>query len=1106
EFRLNSTTAGDQQAPRLAALEGGFVAVWDSFGQDGDKDAIVARRFDSEGVSLGNETLINETTASWQVSPDVTGTPDGGYAVAWQSEGQDDSFAGVYARRFANDDAPVGGEFQLNVETDNYQSYPRIATLADGRLTAVWESEGQDGDGDGIFARIFSLDGTPEGIEFQVNEYFPSYQSRPDITMLTDGGFAVAWTSYGQDGDRNGVYTRAFNADGTPAGNETQVARNTRDNQEGASVAGLSDGTYLVGFTDAGSSFGLEHGYVARFNADGSAQGVPIITAGTLSTDAYWSGDVAATKGGSVLAAGNITSDGDNQIEVSALTVKLNSQLVVNDAEIASAESLLFFTEIASDTSNAAAVFENNNAHTLTTVSATESLNQSERRQKLSEFAKKQKESIGDGEGKISDAQAFVNIVNEAARLVVSQSNPANEMIQDLREVLVGKGNQFTSYFNRDPGQNTVSFGSTGFKDEFLKREDGTIDVGPQVAHAMGGLGLAYEYNGYLNQLLLFQETEQQDDKLFEAMFKLAKELNNKNYTELAKNIAETIGDNLIIPEKPEAAGETVNPPTDIEKKRADFEQLKELIRENTDIFETVSDELEITAAEFFKELARKTIDTVRDLISGSAEHARELFDGANRPIDPIVLDLDRDGIELINVAASNARFDMDADGFAERTGWVAPDDAFLIYDRNGDGVVNDISEFFGSSGIDGFAELEGFDTNRDGVIAPDEPIWEQLKLWRDLNGDGNTDLGELTTLDAAGINQISVRTTEVRYSVEGNLIPYITTFNDAEGEGLAGDVFFQVNQFDSAFSGSSTFAEDFTLDPEALLLPFLRGYGNVPDLYIEMSINPALKDLVAEFTQLVPEDHGRVRDLAEQIVYRWARVEAVAADSRGEFFDGQKLAVLEKIFGEPFDVSTRSGKFISNDPTTALMGQRLTQSWDTLFEGILNNLMVQIDFGGAFDNVVYDIATDAPLLLGSLDDVITAVAIGAPIEPIEAIGYWRLMSPILDQLKSDSNINDVVFKQILNDILAAQGITFTYDQLSNAVISEGLDDRELTGTELEELFVGSGANEDFSGGQGGDVYLLNAINWGQDRVVEVTARTDESEDDVIVLPEGVTL
>jgi hypothetical protein len=42
-------------------------------------------------------------------------------------------------------------------------------------------------------------------------------------------------------------------------------------------------------------------------------------------------------------------------------------------------------------------------------------------------------------------------------------------------------------------------------------------------------------------------------------------------------------------------------------------------------------------------------------------------------PVDPLVLDLDGDGIELTSVQQSQVYFDFDGNSFAERTGWVAP-------------------------------------------------------------------------------------------------------------------------------------------------------------------------------------------------------------------------------------------------------------------------------------------------------------------------------------------------------------------------------------------------------------------------------------------------
>ncbi|MBI5212124.1 MAG: hypothetical protein HY957_01975 [Nitrospirae bacterium] len=77
---------------------------------------------------------------------------------------------------------------------------------------------------------------------------------------------------------------------------------------------------------------------------------------------------------------------------------------------------------------------------------------------------------------------------------------------------------------------------------------------------------------------------------------------------------------------------------------------------------------------------------------------------------DPIMLDLDGDGIETTNVK-DGAYFDHDGNGFAEQTGWAASDDGMLVMDRNGDGIINDGKELFGDQTIlsDGTRAANGF-------------------------------------------------------------------------------------------------------------------------------------------------------------------------------------------------------------------------------------------------------------------------------------------------------------------------------------------------------------------------------------------------------------
>ena len=56
-------------------------------------------------------------------------------------------------------------------------------------------------------------------------------------------------------------------------------------------------------------------------------------------------------------------------------------------------------------------------------------------------------------------------------------------------------------------------------------------------------------------------------------------------------------------------------------------------------------------------------------------------------PTSPLVLDINGDGaINLVSLDNSTVNFDFWSDGFAERAGWVAPGDGFLVRDVDNDG------------------------------------------------------------------------------------------------------------------------------------------------------------------------------------------------------------------------------------------------------------------------------------------------------------------------------------------------------------------------------------------------------------------------------------
>jgi hypothetical protein len=135
---------------------------------------------------------------------------------------------------------------------------------------------------------------------------------------------------------------------------------------------------------------------------------------------------------------------------------------------------------------------------------------------------------------------------------------------------------------------------------------------------------------------------------------------------------------------------------------------------------------------------------------------------------DPLILDLDGDGIDLTS-AADGVLFDVRKRGTAERVAWTVAgdDDAWLVYDRNANGTIDDSEELFGNftrqpAGGDqnGYNALRLYDRpanggNGDGLMDTNDRVWHELRAWRDLNHDGVSQPEELMSLSAARIERL---------------------------------------------------------------------------------------------------------------------------------------------------------------------------------------------------------------------------------------------------------------------------------------------------------------------------------------------------------------
>ncbi len=143
-----------------------------------------------------------------------------------------------------------------------------------------------------------------------------------------------------------------------------------------------------------------------------------------------------------------------------------------------------------------------------------------------------------------------------------------------------------------------------------------------------------------------------------------------------------------------------------------------------------------------------------------NTQNTTELLIPIYRRVDPLVLDLNGDGVNTIAMSDSDAYFDFDGDGFAEKSGWIDSSDAFLVLDKNGNGKVDDISELFGDNNTSGFDALQEYDSNADGVIDSSDEIYNQLQVWQDKNSDALTNEGEMMSLSEAGITSINLNAT----------------------------------------------------------------------------------------------------------------------------------------------------------------------------------------------------------------------------------------------------------------------------------------------------------------------------------------------------------
>jgi len=186
---------------------GNFTIVWM---QDDDKhlyNIIMARRYDAAGQDKADPCEVS-TGEFYAIShPSIAMDGTGHFVVTWEADPCLAELNDIYARRYHSNGSPLCEQFFVNATTAGAQQYPKIAINSKREFVIVWSSESTPGSSvRDIFGRRYDEWWRPIGDELQINTYVVDDQKYPVVALKETGEFITVWQSDGQDGSGYGIF------------------------------------------------------------------------------------------------------------------------------------------------------------------------------------------------------------------------------------------------------------------------------------------------------------------------------------------------------------------------------------------------------------------------------------------------------------------------------------------------------------------------------------------------------------------------------------------------------------------------------------------------------------------------------------------------------------------------------------------------------------------------------------------------------------------------------------------------------------------------------------------------------------------------------------
>ena len=202
EHTMVSQVTGHQSHPSVALRSGGGLVAWENSSPTGTK-RIAVQPLGEGGRAIGSVQVVSQNVDKVNdVEPVIVGVDAATSVVVWVSGARGNT--DVYMVLVSSNGIRLGEIQRVNQTLSRNQGSPGVGVSADGVIGVVWQSEGQDGDGQGVYGRFYSSGGTALGGEILLSQTTAGNQSDPGVEGLDGNRFLVTWVS-GVVNGRNAV-------------------------------------------------------------------------------------------------------------------------------------------------------------------------------------------------------------------------------------------------------------------------------------------------------------------------------------------------------------------------------------------------------------------------------------------------------------------------------------------------------------------------------------------------------------------------------------------------------------------------------------------------------------------------------------------------------------------------------------------------------------------------------------------------------------------------------------------------------------------------------------------------------------------------------------